>query len=387
MPRTPQALKNAFSAIFLWFGAVLSAHPIPDVPVKGSFLSGGDAEITIEVDPRCFEADPEKAPYFTPRSLALASPARQEELKRLAAEFAARNVEYRLEPIGRVSPEFAFAFTAPDGLAVRPNDEAVVLTGTWRTKVTAGVSGWQVRSRAEKGLSVVVSNAVDFIPHSRVAVLFPGEDGFVLDLAGVASREPAKAKPAAGKTEDAFATFGSFFRQGFVHVVPKGLDHILFVLGIFLLTAAWRPLLYQVTAFTLAHTVTLGLATFGLVSVPASVVEPVIAASIVFVALENVFRPVYSFRRLATVFVFGLIHGLGFAGALGDIASATGSLGVALVGFNFGVEAGQLAVIAIAWALTFRLTDEWVRRWFVVVPTSILIALIGLYWAVERILG
>lgn len=387
MPRPFQAMKSLVLAAFLWLGAELGAHPIPDVPVRGSFLSGGDAEITVEIDPRCFEADPEKAPYFTPRSLALASPARLEELKRMAADFAARNVEYRLEPIGRVSPEFTFAFTAPDGLAVRPNDEAVVLTGVWRTRVTAGVSGWQVRSKAEKGLSVVVSNAVDFTPHPRVAVLFPGEQSFVLDLAGVAAREPAQPGPAAGRLEDGLATFGSFFRQGFVHVVPLGLDHILFVLGIFLLSAAWRPLLFQVTAFTLAHSVTLALATFGLVSVPASVVEPVIAGSIVFVALENVFRPVYSFRRVAVVFAFGLIHGLGFAGALGDIASATGSLGVALVGFNFGVEAGQLAVIAAAWTLTFRISDEQVRRRFVVVPASVLIALAGLYWAVERVFG
>jgi hypothetical protein len=387
MPRTPQALKNAILGVILGFSVQLCAHPVPDVPVRGSFLSGGDAEVTIEIDPRCFEADPEKAPYFTPREFALAPTARREELKRLAAEFAARNVEYRLEPVGRVSPEFSFEFTAPDGLAVRPNDEAVVLTGTWRTKVTAGIAGWQVRSKAEKGLSVVVSNAVDFVPHPRVAVLFPGEEGFVLDLAGVASREPAKPRAEGGKVEDGLATFGSFFRQGFVHVVPKGLDHILFVLGVFLLTAAWRPLLLQVTAFTLAHSVTMALATFGLVDVPPAIIEPIVAASIIFVAIENIFRPVYSFRRLAVVFVFGLIHGLAFAGALGDVASATGSLGVALVGFNFGVEAGQLAVIATAWLLTFRITDEQVRRKFVVIPASALIALAGLWWVYERVLG
>ncbi len=387
MPRMPEALKSVFLASFLWSAAVLTAHPIPDVPVRGSFLSGGDAEITVEVDPRCFEADPEQAPYLTPRALALAAPARREELKRMAAEFAARNVECRLEPIGRVSPEFAFEFTAPDGKAVSPNDESVVLTGTWRTRVTAGISGWQVRSRAEKGLSVVVSNSIDFVPHPRVAVLFPGEDGFVLDLAGVASRTPASPRPATGRIEDGAATFSDFFRQGFVHVIPKGLDHILFVLGVFLLTAAWRPLLLQVTAFTLAHSVTMALATFGLVAVPSAVVEPIVAASIVFVAVENIFRPVYSIRRLAVILVFGLIHGLAFAGALGDIASATGSLGVALLGFNFGVEAGQLVVIAGAWVLTFRVTDEQVRRKFVVIPASVLIALAGLWWAYERTFG
>lgn len=387
MPRPHKALQALFLTVLAAFSIPLGAHPIPDVPVRGSFISGGDAEITVEVDPRCFEADPEKAPYFTPRELALAPTARREEMKRLAAEFAARNIEYRLEPVGRVSPEFKFEFTAPDGKAVRPNDESVVLTGTWRTRVTAGISGWQVRSRAEKGLSVVVSNSLDFVPHARVAVLFPGEDGFVLDLAGVASREPARPREAAGAAVDAAATFADFFRQGFVHVVPKGLDHILFVLGIFLLSAAWRPLILQVTAFTLAHSLTMALATFGLVAVPPSVVEPIVAGSIVFVAVENILRPVYSPRRLAVILAFGLVHGLAFAGALGDIASATGSLGVALVGFNFGVEAGQLAVIAVAWILTFRITDETVRRRFVVVPASALIALAGLWWAYERIFG
>jgi hypothetical protein len=387
MRRPIQAPKIGLFSALIGFSAALFGHPVPDVPVRGSFLSGGDAEVTIEIDPRCFEADPEKAPYFTPREFALAPPARREELKRLAAEFAARNVEYRLEPVGRVSPEFSFEFTAPDGLAVRPNDEAVVLTGTWRTKVTAGIAGWQVRSKAEKGLSVVVSNAIDFVPHPRVAVLFPGEEGFVLDLAGVASREPAKPGAEGGKAADGLATFGSFLRQGFVHVIPKGLDHILFVLGVFLMTTAWRPLLLQVTAFTLAHSVTLVLATYGLLTVPARVVEPLIAASIVFVAWENVFRPAYSRRRLLVVFVFGLIHGLGFAGPLGDLAAATGSLGVALVGFNFGALAGQLAVIATAWLLTFRITDEQVRRKFVVIPASALIALAGLWWVYERVLG
>src|SRR5690606_451107 len=110
-----------------------------------------------------------------------------------------------------------------------------------------------------------------------------------------------------------------------------------------------------VTMFTVAHTLTLGLATLGALSVPGSVVEPVIAASIAVIALENVFRPKYSRWRLAVVFVFGLIHGLGFAGALQELNLPAPSLAVGLLGFNVGVEFGQLTVIAIAWAVTFGL--------------------------------
>ena len=181
------------------------------------------------------------------------------------------------------------------------------------------------------------------------------------------------------------STFLSFFRQGFVHVLPLGLDHILFVLGIFLLSRKFRPLILQVSVFTVAHTITLGLATLDLVSAPSNVVEPIIAASIAVVALENIFFPNYRHSRLFIVFFFGLIHGLGFAGALSAFDLDPTSLVIGLLGFNVGVEFGQLAVIAIVFVLSIWIKDEAKYRKLAVIPCSILIAVMGIFWTIERV--
>lgn len=143
-------------------------------------------------------------------------------------------------------------------------------------------------------------------------------------------------------------TFINYIPVGFDHIVPLGLDHILFVLGLFFLSTHLGPLLWQVSAFTLAHTITLALAALGYVSVPGSIVEPLIAASIVFVAVENIMSNGLSRWRPLVVFGFGLLHGLGFATVLGEFGLPPGSFVPALIGFNVGVELGQLAVIAVA---------------------------------------
>ncbi len=116
-----------------------------------------------------------------------------------------------------------------------------------------------------------------------------------------------------------FEVVKTYVPLGFDHILPKGLDHILFVLGLFLLCARWKPLLWQVTSFTAAHTITLGLATFGVVSLPSSIVEPLIALSIVYVAIENVVHEKLGRFRVVVVFFFGLLHGLGFAGVLREL--------------------------------------------------------------------
>jgi hypothetical protein len=163
---------------------------------------------------------------------------------------------------------------------------------------------------------------------------------------------------------------------GFVHILPRGLDHILFVLGLFLLRAQLRPVLVQVTTFTVAHSLTLGLSLYGAVRLPAAVVEPLIALSIVYVAVENLRTRTLSRWRIALVFVFGLLHGLGFAGVLTDLALPRSDFTVALAGFNLGVEIGQLTVIAAAAVLV-----GWCRHrpWYhgrVVV---------GIYWTITRL--
>ncbi len=181
-------------------------------------------------------------------------------------------------------------------------------------------------------------------------------------------------------------TLIEYIPVGFDHIIPKGLDHILFVLGLFFLAARLGPLLWQVTAFTLAHTVTLALGALGLVNIPGHIVEPLIAASIVFVAVENIMTDRLSRWRPAVIFAFGLLHGLGFASVLGDFGLPEGQFISALIGFNIGVEVGQLTVIAVAFlavGLWFR-DKPWYRR-VISIPASIAIAIIGIWWCIERV--
>jgi hypothetical protein len=181
---------------------------------------------------------------------------------------------------------------------------------------------------------------------------------------------------------------GGWYGFGFAHIVPDGLDHVLFVLGLFLLAASMRDLLLQITAFTAAHSLTLALAYRGIVGVPAGLVEPLIALSIAWIALENLFSRQVSRGRLVVVAAFGLLHGLGFAGALSGLGLSGLPFAATLAGFNLGVELGQLAVVVTAACLLapWRLDAPARRRW-IVQPASLAIALTGLVWAGQRLLG
>ncbi len=177
-----------------------------------------------------------------------------------------------------------------------------------------------------------------------------------------------------------------YFSLGFTHIIPNGVDHILFVLGIFLLTGRARSVLWQVSAFTIAHSITLGLSMYNLVAVSSSLVEPLIAASIAYVAIENICLSELKPWRVVLVFAFGLLHGLGFAGALKDLHLVRADFLTALLTFNAGVEAGQFAVIGgafllVGWSCESR---AWYRR-RVVVPASVLIASTAVYWTLQRL--
>ncbi len=179
----------------------------------------------------------------------------------------------------------------------------------------------------------------------------------------------------------------SYTALGFTHILPQGLDHILFVLGLFLLSTRNGPLLIQVTAFTVAHTLTLALAVYGVISLPRSIVEPLIAASIAYVALENILTPRLNLWRVWIVFGFGLLHGLGFAGALQELGLPRAHLLPALASFNVGVELGQIAVIALALlaTVTVRGNQSWYRP-HVVIPASATIAGVAVFWTVQRLI-
>ena len=175
---------------------------------------------------------------------------------------------------------------------------------------------------------------------------------------------------------------------GYQHIIPLGFDHILFVLSLFLLSPKLKPVLWQATAFTVAHSITLGLAMYHLISPPARIVEPMIALSILFVALENIFSPRLKTTRIAVVFLFGLIHGLGFAGSLGQLGLPQNSYLLCLLMFNAGVELGQLTIILLAFFLLGKYFGKksYYRKGFVI-PISSLIAILAGFWTIERIWG
>jgi len=176
-----------------------------------------------------------------------------------------------------------------------------------------------------------------------------------------------------------------YLKLGYTHILPLGLDHILFVLCIFLLNPKLKSVIWQATAFTVAHSITLGLAMYGLITPPSHIIEPVIALSIFFVAVENILTDKLKPSRVIVVFIFGLIHGMGFASALTGLGLPKKEFVTGLVTFNVGVELGQISVILSAWLLVGIWFSK--KPWYksrIVTPASAIIALIALYWMIER---
>jgi len=173
---------------------------------------------------------------------------------------------------------------------------------------------------------------------------------------------------------------------GYKHIIPLGFDHVLFILSLFLLNPKLKPLLWQATAFTIAHSITLSLTMFHVIVPSPKLIEPLIAISILFVAMENIFVTKLRRARIGVVFIFGLVHGMGFASALGKLGLPQDAYLLSLVMFNTGVELGQITIIAAA----YFLMGKWVGnknyyREYFVVPLSTIIACIAAYWTVQRL--
>jgi hydrogenase/urease accessory protein HupE len=179
-----------------------------------------------------------------------------------------------------------------------------------------------------------------------------------------------------------------YLKMGFTHIIPFGYDHILFILGVFLLKPEIKSVIWQASAFTVAHSITLGLAIYGVIHPVPSFVEPVIALSIVFIALENIFAVELKWWRVGVVFLFGLIHGCGFSGALLETGLPKNDFLLALLSFNGGVESGQILIIALAYFLTIRVVKDKAKfRRVITIPASLCIFIIAVYWTIERSLN
>jgi len=181
-------------------------------------------------------------------------------------------------------------------------------------------------------------------------------------------------------------SFANFLSLGVKHILA-GYDHLLFLFGLLVVARGFVSALTIITSFTIAHSITLAVATLHIVQIPSRIVEPLIAASIVFVGVENLLRGDIPNARRIVPFGFGLIHGFGFASALrgAGIGSGTGGVVLPLFSFNLGVELGQIMVAAVTLPIIWKLRENpiFVARW--VPACSVAVALLGSFWLVERV--
>ncbi len=249
-----------------------------------------------------------------------------------------------------------------------PTAEQVLAWQAATTPVLPVVLPVRITGRLPEGAGTVAFRFPDVLEQVILTVQRPEEEPFAepVEAGETSTALPIRVTASSPPPPEPgnLARLGGYVHMGFRHILPDGLDHILFVLGLFLFSPRLRPLLVQVTAFTVAHSITLGLSLYGVVRLPPAVVEPLIALSIVFVAVENLCTTELRASRTLVVFGFGLMHGLGF---------------------NCGVELGQLTVVAIAAG-----TIGWLRRWkyyrlVVVWPLSGGIAAVAMFWTVQRI--
>jgi hypothetical protein len=300
------------------------------------------------------------------------SPGEFSELTQRLRQFFARRVRVRFD--GVPAP---FKVSFPDHLTSRATESRIPTVLGLTARLTGGVppGASEIEFFASRSFSNVHLTVVDTAREISVrSVMERGarSDPFALsgDVASPSRRQVS----------------WQYFQLGFVHIVPDGADHILFLLGLFLLSVRLRPLVWQVTAFTLAHAMTLALGAFAIVTLSPRIVEPLIALSIVWIAIENTLTPRIKPWRTGVVFVFGLLHGLGFAGVLAELGLPDEERLLALGMFNAGIEGGQLAIIAVALGtLGWFRSRPWYRR-RLVVPLSGLIGLIGVVLTVERVM-
>ena len=367
--------RIAWGLLALSWVAFAQAHTMTMTEVVVSFAAPGSLDVEVGIDLTQILGSPER--YYA--LVTAPAAAQQAEIRRLLPLI---EDSLRLNVGNR-----ALALTFED-FSTKTADKRLIIDGSMSTLSRLHFNA-RLPSTEPLMLVVPVGANIDYpvvftirIPSAQVSVTRWLEDGaHVSEPYDWAARAPGVAVDALSWPRQA----ALYLRLGVRHIVPEGADHILFVLGLFFLGVTWRKLLSQTTVFTIAHATTLFLSSYGIFSLPSRFVEPAIALSIAAIAIENIVSPRLGAARLVLVFGFGLIHGLGFASSLSDIPFPKRDFVLALLGFNLGVDAGQLFVIAVAFLLV-----GWFRQepWFrarIAIPASIAIAAIGTFWAIQRI--
>lgn len=369
-------LAVAFTAVASPVGA--HEFAITDVLVVLRVDGTYQVDVRVDVDALALGASPAADDAALVAELeAMAAPAREQALERARGTIGRRvRVRFDGEP---ARPDVSFPQAGMEPSADDPTPTRFGTVARLSGRCPPGAATFSLS--ASRAFGPVQLTLLDerYLTGTRM-LLGPGERSAPWRL----DEPPPGGGPASAAQP---GTIARYLALGFEHILPLGVDHILFVVGLFLLAARWRPLLWQVSAFTVAHTLSLALSMAGVVSLPSRPVETLIAASIAYVAIENLFTDEMRFWRPLLVFGFGLLHGLGFAGVLRQLGLPDGEWVPALISFNVGVELGQLTVIGLAFLAVGWFRDRsWYRPW-IVRPASALIALVGITWAVQRGLG
>lgn len=284
--------------------------------------------------------------------------------KLLRFSFAGRDLPWQVE-----FPDFE---RSPFALPPEAGDIALITT---RIRIPAQSGAGELRIHWAGELDTELIILTEMGEDTRIVSTLPGGNLILHEQAPSGATTPVQQSSAA-----------TWLLSGFRHVIPLGMDHMLFILGLFLLVPKWRPLLGQSLLFTLAHSITLALAVLGLVEVPGKWVEILIAVSIAWIGIENLIVRKLAKTRLFLVFGFGLLHGLGFASVLSEKLGGIprDQLTGPLLGFNLGVELAQITVVCAAFLILLPL-----RKWTRHVQTigSVGVALAGLGWMIERLLS
>ena len=367
----PFAPRISVIFLILFFAVSAQAHDFQFTQIVVVFSAGGgyQADVSVDADALALGLDPSTDSAIVAARMAALTPAELEQATGRARQAVSEKVRLRFD--GELhSPDTDFP---QYGTPAAQTAQVPTVLGT-----LARMTG-----RVPAGADTLTVEATPDLKTIQLTIFDPAQSGqtfFTLD-AGETSPPYVLG---GGPQPESQGVFTRYTILGFEHILPKGLDHILFVLGLFLLSTRFRPLLWQITAFTVAHSVTLALSMFEIVSLPSRLVESLIALSIAYVAVENVLTSELKPWRPAVVFAFGLLHGMGFAGVLRELGLPRDHFVPALIAFNVGVELGQLSVVALAFLFVGRfLGQPWYRK-AIVIPASLAIAAVGLYWAVQR---
>jgi hypothetical protein len=359
-------------AVLLALPLVLVAHDFTVTEVAVIFRGDGGYQIdmSVDVDALALGLPPDTDSAVVVAEMEKLTPDEFEAAVERARAFVAQYVRIRFDG-ARQSPPVAFP---QYGTAAATDAQIPTVLGTLA----------RVEGRVPSGAQALTFGASEVFKAVKLTIFDPSAPQPATFTLGPGEESPPHRIGGGPQSQTTGGVLWRYTILGFEHILPLGLDHILFVLGLFLLSAHWRPLLWQVTAFTIAHSMTLALAMFDVVSLPSRLVETLIAASIAYVAIENLFTSKLHAWRPAVVFCFGLLHGLGFAGVLQELGLPREQFVPALISFNVGVELGQLAVVSLAFLAVGWLRQRPDYRKLVVIPCSAAIAAMGVYWAITR---